>query len=114
MARGMLWSFGFVTCIWFGMWAAAAGEPKPEGGKPEIEKKEPPEGGKPEGGGPEGEKPEGGKPEGDQGKPEGPPQEIGDYVLYPVRCEAALDYRERLGLPREPRYPLHLTIGNLK
>lgn len=43
-----------------------------------------------------------------------PPQEIGDYVFYPVRCEAALDYRQRLGLPREPRYPLHLTIGNLK
>ena len=42
------------------------------------------------------------------------PQEIGDYVFFPVRCEAALDYRERLGLPREPQYPLHLTIGNRK
>lgn len=42
------------------------------------------------------------------------PQEIGDYVFFPVRCDAALDYRERLGLPREPKYPLHLTIGNLK
>ncbi len=42
------------------------------------------------------------------------PQAIGDYVFYPVRCDAALDYRERLGLPREPKYPLHLTIGNSK
>lgn len=43
-----------------------------------------------------------------------PPQELGDYVFFPVACEAALDYRERLGLPREPRHPLHLTIGNRK
>jgi hypothetical protein len=43
-----------------------------------------------------------------------PPQEIGEYVFFPVRCDAALDYRERLGLPREPKYPLHLTIGNSK
>ena len=42
------------------------------------------------------------------------PREIGDYVFFPVRCDAALDYRERLGLPREPRHPLHLTIGNFK
>lgn len=42
------------------------------------------------------------------------PQEIGDYVFFPVRCDAALEYREQLGLPREPTYPLHLTIGNLK
>lgn len=42
------------------------------------------------------------------------PQEIGDYVFFPVRCDAALDYRQCLGLPREPKYPLHLTIGNLK
>lgn len=43
-----------------------------------------------------------------------PPQVFDAYVFYPVRCEAALDYRELLGLPREPRYPLHLTIGNFK
>lgn len=43
-----------------------------------------------------------------------PPQEIGDYVFFPVDCEAALDYREALGLPRAPRHPLHLTIGNRK
>jgi hypothetical protein len=43
-----------------------------------------------------------------------PPQEIGDYVFFPVDCEAALEYREALGLPREPRHPLHLTIGNRK
>lgn len=42
------------------------------------------------------------------------PQEIGDYVFFPVDCAPALDYREALGLPREPRHPLHLTIGNLK
>ena len=36
------------------------------------------------------------------------------FAFAPVRCEAALDYRERLGLPREPPYPLHLTIGNLR
>lgn len=43
-----------------------------------------------------------------------PPQVFDAYVFYPVRCEAALDYRERLGLPRQPQYPLHLTIGNFK
>jgi hypothetical protein len=42
------------------------------------------------------------------------PWRVGDYVFFPVRCEAALEYRERLGLPRAPRYLLHLTIGNLK
>lgn len=42
------------------------------------------------------------------------PQEIGDYVFFPVDCASALDYREALGLPREPRHPLHLTIGNRK
>ena len=43
-----------------------------------------------------------------------PPQEIGEYALFPVICEAALDYRERLGLPREPQWALHLTFGNFK
>lgn len=43
-----------------------------------------------------------------------PPEDIGAYVFYPVACAEALDYREALGLPREPRRPLHLTIGNRK
>lgn len=33
------------------------------------------------------------------------------YCWLTVRCDAILDLRERLGLPREPIYPLHLTIG---
>jgi hypothetical protein len=43
-----------------------------------------------------------------------PPQEIGEYVFFPVICQDALNYRERLGLPREPQWPLHLTFGNFK
>lgn len=43
-----------------------------------------------------------------------PPQAFGPYVFYPVTCAEALDYREALGLPREPQWPLHLTIGNRK
>lgn len=43
-----------------------------------------------------------------------PPQEIGEYVFFPVECAEALDYREHLGLSREPRLPLHFTIGNRK
>jgi hypothetical protein len=43
-----------------------------------------------------------------------PPEDIGAYVFYPVHCTEALDYREALGLPRAPRWPLHLTIGNRK
>ncbi len=43
-----------------------------------------------------------------------PPQEIGEYVFYPVACAEALAYREALGLPREPHWPLHLTFGNRK
>lgn len=35
------------------------------------------------------------------------------YAVVEAFCEPALDYREQLGLPREPAYPLHLTIGNL-
>lgn len=42
------------------------------------------------------------------------PRETDGYVYLPVFCEAALAYRELLGLPREPRWPLHLTIGNRK
>ncbi|MEM7017364.1 MAG: hypothetical protein AAF512_08510 [Pseudomonadota bacterium] len=42
------------------------------------------------------------------------PQETEGYIYLPVHCEEALDYRELLGLPREPRWPLHLTVGNRK
>ena len=37
----------------------------------------------------------------------------GIYVWLNVKCELLLDLREELGLPREPIYPLHLTIGNV-
>lgn len=43
-----------------------------------------------------------------------PPQAIGEYVFPPVECAEALAYREALRLPREPRWPLHLTFGNRK
>ena len=36
------------------------------------------------------------------------------YVWLPVVCETALDIRAELGLPRDPIYPLHLTVGNFK
>lgn len=36
----------------------------------------------------------------------------GVYFWLPVVCEKVLDIREELGLPRYPRYSLHLTIGN--
>lgn len=42
------------------------------------------------------------------------PEFNGIYVWLPVICERALDIREELGLPRQPFYPLHLTIGNNK
>jgi len=35
------------------------------------------------------------------------------YFWLNVSCPKLLDIREELGLPREPPYPLHLTIGNL-
>jgi hypothetical protein len=38
----------------------------------------------------------------------------GTYVWLPVVCNAALDIREELGLPRHPYFALHLTIGNFK
>lgn len=37
----------------------------------------------------------------------------GIYVWLDVECEELLDIREALGLPRNPIYPLHLTIGNV-
>ena len=39
---------------------------------------------------------------------------VNGFAVAPARCKDALDYREALGLPREPKYPLHLTIGNLR
>jgi hypothetical protein len=45
----------------------------------------------------------------------GPSVEIhGSYAFVPVQCDAVLDYRESLGLPRNPEFPLHMTIGNFK
>ena len=38
----------------------------------------------------------------------------GYYVWQPVFCNRLLDMREELGLKRNPRFPLHLTIGNSK
>lgn len=38
----------------------------------------------------------------------------GSYAFLPADCEPALDYRESLGLPRHPEFPLHMTIGNFK
>lgn len=34
------------------------------------------------------------------------------YLWLPVKCERALDVRVELGLPRDPYYALHLTVGN--
>ncbi len=42
------------------------------------------------------------------------PRETDGYLFLPVVCAEALDYRQTLGLPREPRWPLHLTFGNRK
>ena len=39
---------------------------------------------------------------------------FGDYAVVAAHCKEALDYREAIGLPREPELPLHMTIGNLK
>lgn len=38
----------------------------------------------------------------------------GTYAWIPVVCPAALEIREELGLPRDPYFPLHMTIGNCK
>ena len=35
------------------------------------------------------------------------------FAVVSAQCNQALDYREALGLEREPSYPLHLTIGNV-
>ena len=36
------------------------------------------------------------------------------YAAVSAECDALLDYRMSLGLPREPEIPMHMTIGNLK
>lgn len=36
----------------------------------------------------------------------------GDYFWLDVFCPRLLDIREELGLPRDPLYPLHLSIGH--
>lgn len=38
----------------------------------------------------------------------------GIYCWLPVICEEALDIRVKLGLVKDPYFPLHLTIGNTK
>jgi len=35
----------------------------------------------------------------------------GEYFWLKVKCDALLDLREAYGLPREPKFGLHLTIG---
>jgi hypothetical protein len=35
-------------------------------------------------------------------------------VFFPIDCAKALDDREVLVLPREPRWLMYLTIGNRK
>jgi hypothetical protein len=35
----------------------------------------------------------------------------GEYWWLDVDCEQLLDFREELGLSREPYYPFHLSIG---
>ena len=41
-------------------------------------------------------------------------QVYGSYAFVEARCEEALIYRETLGLSKQPEFPLHMTIGNLK
>lgn len=36
----------------------------------------------------------------------------GFYFWLDVDCDEVLNIREELGLPRDPEFPLHLTIGN--
>jgi len=35
----------------------------------------------------------------------------GEYYWLDARCDFLLDLREQYGLPRQPKYGLHLTIG---
>jgi hypothetical protein len=36
----------------------------------------------------------------------------GDYFWLDAYCPRLLDIREELGLPRDPKWPLHLSIGH--
>jgi hypothetical protein len=38
----------------------------------------------------------------------------GLFFWLNVDCDFLLEIREELGLPRDPEFPLHLTIGNAK
>ncbi len=40
------------------------------------------------------------------------PQTNDEYWWLDVECEFLLDIRTELGLPREPHYPLHLSVGH--
>lgn len=40
------------------------------------------------------------------------PETNGDYHWFSVECKLALDIREELGLIREPKIPLHVSIGH--
>lgn len=42
---------------------------------------------------------------------EGGVMDNGEYYWLKARCPYLLDLREKYGLPREPRFGLHLTIG---
>jgi hypothetical protein len=37
----------------------------------------------------------------------------GEYFWLDIECDRVLDIREELGLPRNPYYPLHLSIGHV-
>lgn len=41
-------------------------------------------------------------------------QTNGTFCWLDVSCSILLDLRVELGLPRDPQYPLHLTIGHLQ
>ncbi|MDB4278602.1 hypothetical protein N9917_03235 [Deltaproteobacteria bacterium] len=38
----------------------------------------------------------------------------GEYFWHQVQCEELLDLREQLGLRREPKQRLHLTVGRVR
>ena len=38
----------------------------------------------------------------------------GDYYWLDVVCDRLIKIREELGLPPEPEYPFHLTVGRLE
>lgn len=42
---------------------------------------------------------------------EGGVQDNGEYYWLKVKCQSLGDLREKYGLPRDPRFGFHLTIG---